>query len=74
MPYFLYKIFPSPIRRLEPIEAHARFKDAAAAARQYRSELAPDADYSIKIIFAETELHAEDLLNEIREPNPEPDE
>jgi hypothetical protein len=74
MPYFIYKVFSSPIRRLEKVEEHPRYRDAASAARQLRSTLASDAPYIIKLIFGETELHAEDALNEIREPNPEPDE
>jgi hypothetical protein len=67
MPYFVYKIFETPIRRLEKLEQHDTFREASNRAKQLRSELSSDAPYVIKVIFAETELHAEDLLNQIRE-------
>ena len=72
MPYFVYKIFEKPIRHLEKLEQHDAFREASNRAKQMRSELAGDAAYSIKVIFAETELHAEDLLNQIRAPMPNP--
>ena len=75
MPYFVYKISERPIRQLEKLEQHEVFKDASNRAKQLRSEQPEDAQYSIKVIFAESELHAEDLLNQIREavPNPQDD-
>lgn len=75
MPYFVYKIFEKPIRHLEMLEQHDAFREASNRAKQMRSELPGDAKYTIKVIFAETELHAEDLLNQVREaaPNPQDD-
>jgi hypothetical protein len=75
MPYYVYKIFETPIRRLEKLEQHDAFRDASNRAKQLRGELAGDAAYVIKVIFAETELHAEDLLYQVREavPNPQDD-
>lgn len=67
MPYFVYKIFATPIRRLEKIEQHDTFREASNRAKQLRSELASDARHVIKVMFAENELHAEDMLNQIRE-------
>jgi hypothetical protein len=67
MPYFVYKIFETPIRRLEKMEQHDTFREASNRAKQMRSELSSDARYVIKVIFAENELHAEDLLNQVRE-------
>jgi len=72
MPYFVYKIFETPIRRLEKLEQHEAFREASNRAKQIRSELPRDATYIIKVIFAETELHAEDLLNQLRAPAPNP--
>lgn len=72
MPYFVYKIFETPIRRLEKLEQHDAFRAASDRAKQLRSELASDASYVIKVIFAENELHAEDLLNQVRAPAPNP--
>ena len=75
MPYFIYKIFEKPIRRLEKLEQHEAFREASNRAKKLRGELASDAACIIKVIFAETELHAEDMLNQIREsvPNPQDD-
>ena len=72
MPYFVYKIFETPIRRLEKLEQCDAFREASNRAKQIRSELASDASCVIKVIFAETELHAEDLLNQVRIPIPNP--
>ena len=72
MPYFVYRIFEQPIRRLEKVEQHDAFREASNRAKEIRSGLASDSPYIIKVIFAETELHAEDLLNQIRDPVPNP--
>lgn len=75
MPYFVYKIFEKPIRRLEKLEQHEAFREASGRAKQLRSELAVEAACIIKVIFADNELQAEDLLNQVREavPNPQDD-
>ena len=72
MPYFVYKIFETPIRHMEKLEQHDAFRAASDRAKQLRSELSSDALCAIKVIFAENELHAEDLLNQIRAPVPNP--
>jgi hypothetical protein len=72
MPYYVYKIFETPIRRLQKLEQHESFRDASNRAKQLRGELADDATFIIKVIFAENELHAEDLLNQVRAPVPNP--
>jgi len=72
MPYFVYKIFEFPIRRLEKLEQHDAFRDASNRAKQLRGELAADAPCIIKVMFAETEFDAEDLLNQVRVASPEP--
>jgi hypothetical protein len=72
MPYFVYKIFETPIRRLQMLEQHDAFRAASDRAKQMRSELESDAACVIKVIFAENELHAEDLLNQVRAPAPNP--
>jgi hypothetical protein len=71
MPYFVYKIFDNPIRHLEKLEQHDAYREASNRAKQLRGERDSDAEYNIKVIFAENELHAEDLLNEVRAPAPE---
>lgn len=72
MPYFVYKITESPIRRLEKLEQHDSFREASNRAKQLRSGQGSDMSRVIKVIFAENELHAEDLLNQVRSPAPNP--
>ena len=74
MPYYIYKIFNFPIRRLEKIEQHDAFRDASARAKELRAALPPDEAGAIKMILAENELHAEDLLSQQRAPQPNPDD
>lgn len=70
MPYFIYRIESRPIRLLEKLEQHEIYRDASARVRQLRAELADDAATIVRMIHAESELHAEDLLNEVREAQP----
>ncbi len=72
MPYYLYKIFETPIRRLEKLESHDSFRAASARAKELRRALALSEGCAVKTIFAENELQAEDLLSEMRAPQPEP--
>ncbi len=71
MPYFIYKISERPIRTLHKLEQHEKYRDASSRVKALRGEMSVDATYSIKMFFAETELHAEDMLNEVREIQPE---
>lgn len=70
MPYFIYRITEHPIRMLEKIEQQENYRDASARAKQLRAEQPDGSSALIKMIHAETELHAEDLLNEVRDPAP----
>lgn len=71
MPYYIYRITERPIRQLEKLEQYEQYKEASARAKQLRSEEVWGAHGVIKMIFADNELHAEDLLNQVREPQPE---
>lgn len=71
MPYYIYKIFRNPILRLEKIEQHDEFRPASARAKELRRELALSEQCEVKMIHAEHELGAEDLLSQVREPAPE---
>ena len=71
MNYFIFRITERPIRQLEKLEQHDTYRSASARVRQLRSELPADSNTTVRTIHAETELHAEDLLNQIREPAPE---
>ena len=69
MPYFIYKVLP-PIGNLAKVAQHAAFKDASAQAKSLRNAGDLPAGCTIKVIFAENELMAEDLLSQVREPEP----
>ena len=68
MPYYVYKIHP-PLKTLELVGEHASFKDASSAVKALRAE-ASQAGITIKMIFADNELAAEDLLSQVRPPEP----
>ena len=74
MPYYIYKVWSFPIRRLEKLEQHAAFRDASARAKLVRAGSAPAEEAVIKVILADNELHAEDLLSQQRSPQPNPDD
>jgi len=74
MPYYLYKVSSFPIRRLEKLEQHDAFRDASARAKALRAALGAAEQGSIKVILADNELHAEDLLSQQRAPQPNPDD
>ena len=68
MPYFIYRVFP--FRRLERVEVLPAFAEASTRAKSLRADPGLPADCTIKVIFAEDENHAEDLLSQVREPTP----
>ena len=67
MPYYIYRIRSTPVHQLEKLEQHDAFGAASARAKALRAEQGADAAARIKVIFAETELQAEDLLNTVRQ-------
>jgi hypothetical protein len=66
MPYFIYRISTRPLLRLEQLAQFASFKEASAAVKAQRAAPMPP-DSSVRMIFAENELAAEDLLSQVRE-------
>ncbi len=71
MPYYLYKVCHDPLLRLEKLEQYEQFRAASASAKALRRELALAGPCTVKVVFAEHELGAEDLLSQVREPAPE---
>ncbi|MFV1984871.1 MAG: hypothetical protein ACC657_15095 [Thiohalomonadales bacterium] len=70
MPYYIYKISPGPtdiIKNLELLTKFDVFKEAKVSAKTIRSELPTDTNITIKVIFAESELDAEEKLSEKRD-------
>jgi len=71
MPYYLYRVTPvGPVKQLDKITQLDAFKDASAEAKRLRKEPDLPAGAQVKVIFAENELMAEDLLNQVREGEP----
>lgn len=70
MPYFVYKVTTFPFKQFELAGQFTSFKEASGHAKGLRQELAPDGKISVKVMFGENQLQAEDLLNQEREPQP----
>ena len=71
MPYFIYNVQHQPILQLKKLEQHDSYRDASARAKAMRREPGTADPAAIKMIFAENELAAEDILSQVREPAPE---
>ena len=65
MPYYIYKI--GPLNILEKQGQADSFKDAKAVANSLRKNLDPNQGQTVKMIFADNELAAEDTLSQPRE-------
>jgi hypothetical protein len=69
MPYYIYKIH-APLKNLEKLAQYASFKEASGAVKQLRAASDPSDGGTLRMIFAENELQAEDLLSQVRPPEP----
>jgi len=70
MPYYIYKITPGPtnlVKTLEKLEQHDAYKDARNSARNMRSTITEGENHIFKVMFADSELEAEEQLMEKRE-------
>lgn len=70
MPYYVYKIFPGATPLLKNVELDQEFEEfqeAKQRARTMRAEMEPGGGYTVKVMFAESRLQAEELLMEQRE-------
>ena len=68
--YYIYKITHGPSNiaiNLEKVDRYEDYKTAKQTVRTLRSEQTPDANQLYRIIFAESELQAEEMLMEKRE-------
>ena len=71
MPYYIYRVTSlGPVPRLEKLAQFDAFKEASQEAKRLRREADFAEGESIKTIFAETELQAEDLLSQPRGEEP----
>lgn len=71
MPYYIYRITQQPIRMLKKLDQQDSYRDASASVKKLRAELPEGSTAMIKMMHAENELEAEDLLNEVRHAAPE---
>lgn len=66
MPYFVFRVLS--FKRLEKVADFTTYKEAANQLRARRRETPAGADYRYRMIFAENEHQAEDLLLQERPP------
>ncbi len=72
MPYYIYLV--KPFAQLEKLAAFDAFAEASANAKSLRAAQNAGTQGKIKVIFAENELQAEDLLCQVRDAPPRGDE
>jgi hypothetical protein len=70
MPYFVYQIENFPLRLLTRLAQFDSFKEASADAKVRRNTMTLSGGQIIKVMFAESELEAEDILSQVREKPP----
>ncbi len=70
MPYYVYKIETFPVRQLTRLAEFDSFKLASADAKQRRNDMQLKDGEIIKVMFAGSELEAEDILSQVREKPP----
>lgn len=70
MPYYVYKMESAELamlKQLELIGEYEKFKDAKNFARTTRAEQTAEDNAEIKVMFADNQLAAEEMLMEKRE-------
>jgi hypothetical protein len=70
MPYYVYRIQNAELamlKQMELINQFAAFKEAKVFAKTQRAAQAPDDVAMIKVMFADNQLMAEELLMEKRD-------
>lgn len=74
MPYYVYRVLP--FAQLEKLAEFGAFVQASAHAKVLRAaeKAAPQGKVKVKVMFAENEQAAEDLLCQIRDPGPSGDD
>lgn len=66
MPYYVYKIDNYPVRQLTLLSSFDSFKAASTDAKERRSAMQLSNGQVVKVMYAESELEAEDLLSQVR--------
>jgi hypothetical protein len=70
MPYYIYRIYEFPVRRLELAEREDAFRAASARTKVLRAASDLPSGCSVRMVFAQNELEAEDLLSQVRAAAP----
>jgi hypothetical protein len=68
VPYFVYRVFA--FRRLEKVDEAPTYGAAAAITKALRADPARPPDCAVRLVFAESEMQAEELLTHVREKAP----
>jgi hypothetical protein len=68
MPYYIYRV--GPMKILEKQDVAETFKEAKTIVNELRKGLDPMSGVQVKMIFADNELAAEDILSQPRELDP----
>lgn len=71
MPYFVFRV--KPFAQIEKLAEFAAFPEASGHAKALRAN-GGEAGGRIKLMFAENQTQAEDLLCQIRDPQPAGDD
>lgn len=66
MPYYVYKIDNYPVRQLTLLSSFDSFKAASTDAKERRNAMQLSNGQVVKVMYAESELEAEDLLSQVR--------
>ena len=72
MPYFVFSV--RPFGQLEKLAEFSTFKQASSNAKSLRATQAAGDGIRIKVMFADRQDLAEDLLCQVREPGPSGDD
>jgi len=72
MPYYIYRI--KPFSQFEKVAEFGAFKEASAQAKVLRAAQPGDVTGRIKVMFADNELQAEDLMCQVRTSGPKGDD
>ena len=70
MPYFIYRIDQKPDQLIKKLTLNSKansYKDAKHEVKLLRESIPEESGQIWKIVFAESELHAEELLHQKRE-------
>ncbi|MBT9598439.1 MAG: hypothetical protein IV094_20820 [Vitreoscilla sp.] len=72
MPYFVFSILP--FAQIEKLAEFTAYREASAHAKALRAAGATPPPGKIKVMFADNQQLAEDLLCQIRDPGPSGDD